>query len=169
GQNDSSAAAFITKLELTWSGQSGQAKTVDRSALVTDTTWLASDKEVSGWEKPSFATADWTKPRSFGKLGVQPWGDVFAGATIKPKQATPAEALQTLPGFKMELLHSSQPGEGSWVSMTLDNKDRLIISPQDKQPMLRLTLGPDGKIAKWETIDLPVAGAMGLLYAFDSL
>src|SRR5262245_41217981 len=169
GQNDSSAAGIIAKLELTWSSQSGRTKTVDRSTLVTDTTWLASDKEVSDWEKPSFVAADWSKPRSFGKLGVQPWGDVFAGATIKPKQATPAEALQTLPGFKVELLHSSQPGEGSWVSMTLDDKDRLIISPQGKEPMLRLTLGSAGKIAKMETIDLPVSGAMGLLYAFDSL
>src|SRR5262249_30214642 len=41
-------------------------------------------------------------------------------------------------------------------------------SPQDKQPMLRLTLA-NGKIAKMETIDLQITGAMGLLYAFDSL
>jgi putative heme-binding domain-containing protein len=53
--------------------------------------------------------------------------------------------------------------------MTVDSKGRLIVSPQDKEPMLRFTIGQDGTIAKMETIDLPVRSAMGLLYAFDSL
>ena len=84
-------------------------------------------------------------------------------------EATPAESLKVPEGFKVELLRSSQPGEGSWVSLTVDPKGRLIVSPQDKEPMLRITLGEDGKIAKMEKIELPITGAMGLRYAFDSL
>jgi len=91
------------------------------------------------------------------------------GARPKPVAATPAESLKTLPGFKVQLLRSSQPGEGSWVSLTIDNRGRLIVSPQDKEPMLRFTLGADGTITRMETLDVPVTGAMGLLYAFDSL
>lgn len=84
-------------------------------------------------------------------------------ASAKP--ATPAESLKALPGFKVELLKSSDaPVEGSWVSMAVDTKGRLIISPQGKEPMMRLTLDAAGQIAKKETIDLPVSGAMGLLF-----
>src|SRR5258708_2241195 len=38
GQNDSSAAGIIAKLDLTWSNQSGQTKTIDHTSLVADTT-----------------------------------------------------------------------------------------------------------------------------------
>jgi len=93
-----------------------------------------------------------------------------AQAAGAPRQATPAEALSTLPGFKVELVRSAAPGEGSWVCITVDPKGRLIISPQDpKQPLLRVTLTGEGQIEKIEQIDLQVGGAMGLLYAFDSL
>ena len=85
------------------------------------------------------------------------------------RQATPAEKIQALEGFKVELLRSAQPGEGSWVCMTVDPRGRLIVSPQGGEPMLRLTLDDRGQIAKMETIDLPVRGAMGLLYTSDSL
>src|SRR5689334_16110969 len=81
------------------------------------------------------------------------------------KVATPAESLTVLPGFKVELIKSSDAAlEGSWVSMTVDDKGRLIISPQGKEPILRLTLDGKGHIAKQETIKLPVTSAMGLLY-----
>src|SRR5437870_3458849 len=92
-----------------------------------------------------------------------------AASGARPGEATPAESLKVLPGFKAQLLRSSQPGEGSWVAMTIDGKGRLIVSPQDKEPMLRFTLAADGQIAKMEKLDVPVTGAMGLLYAFDSL
>ncbi len=92
-------------------------------------------------------------------------------APKKPKQATasPADALTTLPGFKVELLHSSEAAtEGSWINMAKDGKGRLIISGQNKQPILRVTL-KDGAVEKVEKLNLPISEAMGLLYAFDSL
>jgi putative heme-binding domain-containing protein len=92
-------------------------------------------------------------------------------APKQPKQtaASPAEALTTLPGFKVELLHSSEPAtEGSWINMCKDGKGRLIISGQNKQPILRVTL-KDGQVEKIEKLNLPISEAMGLLYAFDSL
>ncbi len=92
-------------------------------------------------------------------------------APKQPKQAaaSPAEALTALPGFKVELLHSSEAAkEGSWINMCKDGKGRLIISGQNKQPILRVTL-KDGQIEKTEKLDLPISEAMGLLYAFDSL
>jgi glucose/arabinose dehydrogenase len=91
-------------------------------------------------------------------------------AEAEPHQATPAERLSVLPGFKVELLRSAQEGEGSWICMTIDPKGRLIVSPQEGvSNILRITLTAEGQVGKIETIDQPVGGAMGLLYAFDSL
>ena len=157
GKNESGDAAFILKLEVTFADGTQQT-------IVSDTSWLASQKEVAAWQTAAFNAADWTKPVSRGKLGVAPWGDVMA-----PPAATPAESLTLLPGFKVELLRSSQ-NEGSWVAMAIDPKGRLIISPQEgRNNMLRVTLNPAGQVDKIETINLPVGSAMGLLYAFDSL
>jgi putative heme-binding domain-containing protein len=113
-------------------------------------------------------------------LAVLISGWLFSGATVQPKalaqkkpavkqEATPAEALQTLPGFKVELLHTSDPKtEGSWISMTKDHKGRLIIAGQRGQPILRVAL-KDGKVDKIDKLNLPISEAMGMLDAFDSL
>jgi putative heme-binding domain-containing protein len=93
----------------------------------------------------------------------------FAQGDKANRRATPPEALRVLDGFKVELLRNAQTNEGSWVAMTIDPKGRLIVSPQGKEPMLRITLGDDGQIAKLESIDVPITGAMGLLCALDSL
>ncbi len=93
-----------------------------------------------------------------------------APAANAGKPATPAEAITVADGFKVELLRSAQPGEGSWVGMTIDPQGRLIISPQGKEPMLRVTLDAQGQIAGLETNAVPhVNGAMGLLYAAGAL
>ena len=84
-------------------------------------------------------------------------------------QGTPAEALETLPDFKVERLVSADPRvHGSWISMGLDNKGRLLLGGQRGQPMTRVTL-KDGKPDKVEALKLPVSEAMGILWAYDSL
>src|SRR5258706_2724646 len=84
-------------------------------------------------------------------------------------EATPGSKLAVLDGFKVELLYSpNKATEGSWVAVTVDPKGRFMVSPQEKRPLLRLTIA-DGKIAKMEKIELPVMSSMGMLYAFDSL
>ena len=157
GRNAMGDAAIIVKLELS-------APNNEKRLVVSDTSWLSSTNGESGWSTPEFATTGWTQSVSRGKLGVQPWGDVFA-----PPTATLAEKLTVLTGFKVELIRSAEPGEGSWVAMTVDHKGRLIISPQNNEPMVRVALSNEGKVSKIENIDLPPRAAMGLLYAFDSL
>lgn len=94
---------------------------------------------------------------------------VWGAEALKPS-ATPAESLTVVPGFKVQLLHSAERSEGSWICMTIDAKGRLIISPQDdQQPLLRVTLSHAGQVKKIETIPAPVHQSMGLLYAHDSL
>ncbi|MES2570093.1 MAG: heme-binding protein, partial [Verrucomicrobiota bacterium] len=83
--------------------------------------------------------------------------------------AVPASQLKVPEGFKVELLRSAQPGEGSWVAMAVDEKGRLYLSPQGKEKMARVTLDAAGLVERFETINLPVTSSMGMLWAFDSL
>src|SRR5688572_5035943 len=90
--------------------------------------------------------------------------------------ATPASGITVPSGFKVEMVYAPEPEEGSWVAICKDAKGRLIISPQDGQPMQRLTIA-DGKIQKAEKIEikgadgknLRLGSAMGLLYAYEAL
>jgi putative heme-binding domain-containing protein len=85
------------------------------------------------------------------------------------KTATPASDIKTLPGFKVDLIKTPVDDEGSWVAICKDAKGRLIISPQDGQKLLRVTVGAAGTVEKTERVDLEISSAMGLLYAYDSL
>jgi putative heme-binding domain-containing protein len=108
--------------------------------------------------------------------------------------ATPAEALKVLKDFRAELLYSvPKETEGSWVNLCVDPKGRLITSDQ-YGPLYRITpsplttpgqesrgsapplpspIGGEGLgvrgASKIEKLDLPLGGAHGLLWAFDSL
>ena len=86
--------------------------------------------------------------------------------------STPASELTVAPGFKVELLKSASAREGSWVSMAVDRKGRLYISPQAKAPdggIMRVTLDAAGQVAKTDWLKPDVGAAMGMLWAFDSL
>lgn len=86
--------------------------------------------------------------------------------------ATPADKLKALQGFRVELVHAvPRDREGSWVSMTIDPKGRLIVSDQYGK-LYRVTpapLGGNPDETKVEAIDVPIGEAHGLLWAFDSL
>ena len=73
--------------------------------------------------------------------------------------------------FKLELLYAvPRDKEGSWVSLCVDPKGRLLVGDQNGK-LYRLNpppVGQSGEI-KPEVIDLDIGGAHGLLYAFDSL
>lgn len=83
-------------------------------------------------------------------------------------ESTPAEAIKTLDGFKVERLHSVQKDQGSWVSLTHDDKGRLITSDQYGK-LYRVTPGANETDTKIEPLNVEVGMAQGLLYAFDSL
>lgn len=159
-KNGSGPAGVLVKLVL------GTMRKQTHLPVLSDATWLSAQKVPKGWEQPDYKTDDrWTAAKSLGKAGIPPWGEVMKIAT-----ATAAENLTVLPGFKVELLHSAELGEGSWICMTVDPKGRLIISPQSNdQPLFRLTISKSGEIEKWENIEAPVRQAMGLLYAYGSL
>jgi putative heme-binding domain-containing protein len=104
----------------------------------------------------------------------------------KPPTATPAESLKLMKDFRAELLYSvPKDTQGSWVNMCVDPKGRLIVSDQ-YGPLYRITPpainsfpvssggepqvpGSGVRGIRVEKLDLPLGGAHGLLWAFDSL
>jgi putative heme-binding domain-containing protein len=86
--------------------------------------------------------------------------------------ATPAEPLKIIKDFRVELLYSvPKAKQGSWVNMCVDPKGRLIVSDQ-YGPLYRITppvVGGKPEETRVEKLDLPLGGAHGLLWAFDSL
>ena len=63
----------------------------------------------------------------------------------RPPQATPVEQIKVLKDFKVELLYSVPRNEGSWVSMCLDPRGRLIVSDQANAGFFRVTPPPAGQ------------------------
>ena len=82
-------------------------------------------------------------------------------------QATDPSTLTLLPGFKAELIRSSQPGEDSWVSMAFDEQGRITLG-KEKKGLMRLTISGSGD-QKVEVIDDELLECRGLLYAHGSL
>ena len=96
--------------------------------------------------------------------------------TVLPGAAVPADAAQppfAVPaGFRVERLFVVPKDElGSWVCLGTDGKGRLIASDQGDKGLVRITPAPlDGsRPTVVEKIPVPLTGAQGLLWAFDSL
>ncbi len=166
GKNVTGDAALIASLDL-------RNPDGTRQLVVTDGTWQSSETETPGWNTLGFDASAWHKPFVKGKLGMEPWGEVFSGKKKADAPAsgvaTAAEDLQTLPGFQVELLLSAdKERHGSWVSMAKDPQGRLILGAQNGAKITRLTL-KDGKVVNDEDLKLPFEEPMGMLWAFDAL
>ena len=93
-------------------------------------------------------------------------------AAGEPQTATAAKGFRLLPGFAVQRLYAVPKREqGSWVSMTVDPKGRLIVSDQNGK-LYRVTPPPvgDNKTpTAVQRLELNIGDAQGLLCAFDSL
>ncbi|MFZ4764029.1 MAG: c-type cytochrome [Roseimicrobium sp.] len=162
-RNEGSAAGLILKLEIT---AADGAKTTIESG--------------EGWEATATGKQEWKPAVAIAKLGEGPWGNVFAAKRGKrggkkqddtPGTVLAAEEVGVRAGFKVELLYNvPKPEQGSWVSMTVDAKGRILAGDQ-YGTIYRVTVPPvgSGDKAKVEPLGVQIGGAHGLLYAFNSL
>lgn len=80
---------------------------------------------------------------------------------------TPPSEFRVPDGFVVELVHEvPPPTQGSWVSLAVDPKNRLIACDQ-YGGLFRIDLS--GEAAQVEKLDIDFVGAQGLLCAFGSL
>lgn len=174
------AKADVTKLLKTGANEllvNAQNQGGVAALVVTLDIELADGKKMTvetgeGWEASSPKMEKWKPAVVIAKYGAGPWGDVLAkGGKASPGAALAEEEVVVLPGFKAELLYTVPKLEqGSWVSMTVDPKGRIIAGDQYGS-IYRVTVPPigSGDKAQVEQLPMQIGGAHGLLYAFDSL
>jgi putative heme-binding domain-containing protein len=69
--------------------------------------------------------------------------------------------FQLRPGFEIELIRSAQTNEGSWISMAIDRRGRIVLA-KERLGLLRLTL--NGKeVTRVETINNTLREVRGVL------
>ncbi len=153
-------------------GVAGLVARVDAGAngtpTLTETTaaWKSSLSGPAGWEKPGFDDASWTASTAVATLGAQPWGNVFSrpagGQVIDPAD------LNLLPGFKADLVYTvPKSTQGSWVSLALDDKQRLVAGDQNGG-LFRVTLDAKGT-ASVQPLATKTGHAQGLLFHNNAL
>src|SRR6185503_12741797 len=87
--------------------------------------------------------AAWQPARSFGELGVAPWG-TLGEDVVAAGEAPEAASIHVPAGFTVERLYSVPLAtQGSWVSLAVDPRGRLYASDQ-YGGLYRITLGADG-------------------------
>lgn len=160
GGNEGGMAALVARLDPTPKG--GQP------IVESGADWkITNQNPGAGWEKAEFNDSTWKNSTVVGKLGDQPWGNVFTGGGRGGDVALPPEDIQVLPGFKVDLLYTVPKGEqGSWVSLTQDDKGRLIAGDQEGS-LYRITLG--GEEPEVQELQTQVKQAQGLLWHKGSL
>ena len=152
--NEGAVGGFVLKLALVM--PDGKA-----SYVVTDGSWqVASSKDAQ----------EWSPPKIIGKLGIGPWRDVFD----RPIDGNAAnrDVFNVLPGFQVERLFTVPKDVlGSWVSIALDERGRIIVSDQGDKGLCRVTPPPPGstKPTKVERLDVKMTSAHGMLSAFGGL
>ncbi len=165
GKNNDGIAALVAKLSIAYAA--GKKQTVE-----TDATWLGAPA----------GSATFAPVVVIQKYGDGPWGRILDGVAKGGGKSggavLAADALQLPPDFKGELLYTVPKAEqGSWVTMTVDPKGRIIACDQYGK-MYRITVPAIGTSEGTAVEELKnpegpdkkaIGGAHGLLYAFDSL
>ena len=154
--NRGGAAAFVLKLEI-------DTITPKPSVVVSDPSWKMSLTKTDGWETSIYDDSNWDgKLKPMGKFGVQPWGVAGiqgpggGGGGSRGNPLDP-ETITVADGFKVEMLYEVPKDEqGSWVSLTVDPKGRLLASDQGNKGLYRITVTDHPEKPKVDVEKMPV-------------
>lgn len=148
-RNDAGPAAFRCALELAFADGS-------RRVVTSGPDWEA----ALAAQEP-----DWRPAHDFGPLGVDPWGEPGPTEPAETGGTAPPEAIEVPPGFTVERAYEVPGRQGSWVSLTFDDRGRALAS--DESGALYRFDPESGRRA--ERLDVDLGSAQGLTYAFDAL
>nr|MDQ3623369.1 hypothetical protein [Verrucomicrobiota bacterium] len=149
-----------------------------QSWVISDSSWTGSLAEIPGWEQPDFAARGWGAAFSHGEAGLARWGNAFDATKSVDAynswmlargaaQATDPATISAPAGFRVELLRSAPPEEGSWIALAFDPRGRLTVA-REQRGLLRFSLGGD-RVQTVELIDDTLRECRGLLYAHGAL
>jgi putative heme-binding domain-containing protein len=172
-KNDGGPAGILAYLKI----ELEDGKTI---IIRSDSSWKASTKPEGNWRSVSFDDSHWSDVTVLGEVGQQslPWSeainrDVLASAfgNTGKGEFVPeiAQNAQVPKGFKVEKIFNVPRAMGSWVSLTTDDKGRLIACDQGGAGLYLITPGDSTRPTRVEALPIKLSGAQGLLWAFDSL
>lgn len=153
-----------------------------RQLVVSDAGWKASPAAPPTWCALNFPeVSSWGTALSFGTVSPVMWRHPQVDTAISEiddytqwKQAlnssagTDPSTFLAPPDFRIELLRSARPEEGSWISMEFDPQGRIIVA-REERGLLRMELPPGDGELRVETIDETLLECRGLLCAHGSL
>jgi len=88
---------------------------------------------------------------------------------LTAEDATPPSSITVPPGFRVELLRSAAPDDGSWISMTFEPEGTIIVG-RDDAGFARLRPPTDGtSVWSCERLNDTLKHCRGVLYAHNSL
>ena len=145
--------------------------------ILSDASWKLSLAGPAGWEKPEFDDSSWNaKLKTFGPFGIGPWGIAGlngpGGGSSPAKNPLDVDNITVAEGFKVEMLYEVPKSEqGSWVSLTTDDKGRLLASDQGGAGLYRVTITehPEKPQVEVEKMPVAVSGAQGMTWHNDAL
>jgi len=174
GKNQDGAAGILVALKITL--QDGQVINV-----VSDSSWSALSGNAGKWEQPDFDDSQWAKAKDLGVIGKAglPWSGSINVRSLEDalnddpnfREALPTVAKHVrLPeGFVAEELFQVPRPMGSWVSLALDPKGRLIASDQGGAGLFLITPGNENQPTTVQKMPVQISGFQGMTWAFDSL
>ena len=136
----------------------------------------------SSSEAEEAGALDASRSRTYGAVADEPWWNIERLPTVSAfaeynqwEEAISASAeeeaatFQIAAGFEIELVYSAKPEDGSWVSMAIDQQDRILLG-KEASGILRLNLPQDGRGEPvLETLNDTLQGVQGLLPTPDGL
>lgn len=161
-KNNGGVAAFVLKLEV---------ETTDgkKQTVISTPDWKMSDAEAQGWKLTDFDESAWQENlKKMGDFGSGPWGK--PGITTRSGGVDIEELTESITiakGFKVELLYEVPSDEqGSWVSLTTDDRGRLLASDQGNKGLYRITVkeGTEEPEVEVEKLDVDLSGAQGMVW-----
>jgi hypothetical protein len=130
-----------------------------RQFVVTDETWRQTVKESQGWKNADFDDTHWPTAVSLGKLGVAPWGNVFAKLKNEPSgKDVRAPSWIWTGGGRNLALGAKVSASGSLSDNPLRHKLEFINDGRYGDAACWIS-DQDGK--GWVQLDLPAPAVIG--------
>ena len=136
--------------------------------LVTNGEWKSSSETSKGWRQVGYDASNWQAATVVAQMGDDPWGMVIAPVWDGKIAKKAVSGVGMLPGFELHKIYDVKKGQGSWVSMTVDDEGRLICSDQ-KGGLYQVELGPNGAATGVKGLSIPLKGSHGVLWFKGSL
>jgi len=173
GDNDDGIAGLLVALRIT----SEDGSTVN---LFTDPSWKVIQNTSGNWRNADFDDADWSSSKVLGPVGGRglAWSGSITAAALDEElnggqdgtyMPVMAENVTPREGYLVERIFTVPRSMGSWVSLTKDDRGRLIASAQGGEGLFLIQPGTDGQPTQVVKQNVDLSGAQGLCWAFDAL